>query len=128
MSWVHGVQVSGCQGEWSNLPKVREASISEICVEFVLVCLGRVLVCLGYVWVCLGYVRVCLGFVLGFFRVCFGFLLFTVCFVLNICLGLFRTCLVLFRIYLGPECVTAFPPTAAGEGFGAGARCFFMQN
>ena len=29
---------------------------------------------------------------------------------------------------IAAHCATAFPPMAAGEGFGAGARCFFMKN
>ena len=77
-------------------------------------CSGLFRVCLGIVlfrvcFVCLGYVRVCLGFVL-------------------FVSGLFRVCLGLFRICLGPECATAFPPTAAGEGFGAGAPETFTRS
>ena len=49
------------------------------------------------------------GFVQDMFRVCL------------VCLGLFRSC-------VGPECATAFPPTAACEGFGAGAPETFTRR
>ena len=61
--------------------------------------------------------------------------MFRVCFVclrsVSVCLGLFclfGVCLGLFRTCVRPECATAFPPTAAGEGFGAGAPETFTRS
>ena len=49
----------------------------------------------------------------------------------SVCVGLFclfGVCLGLFRTCVRPECATAFPPTAAGGGFGAGAPETFTRS